>query len=95
MRNAMILWAVTFVLVLAVPVVKAAAQAMPFPDPYSDDFDERESISKAPRHGYTGWVGIGPPQLDKFCDYQRIPVRKCTPGGRCRAVAWKLRQYCY
>lgn len=46
-----------------------------------------------PMHGYSGRAG------DYYCDYVRLPERKCsvTAGGRerCKVVSWTLRQTCY
>jgi hypothetical protein len=69
----------------------ASAQPVPFPN-LDDRYEERDVITRAPRHGYSGWARA--PFSDYYCDYQRIPVRRCDSGG-CRAVAWRLRQYCY
>lgn len=45
-----------------------------------------------PMHGYSGHSG------SYYCDYQRLPVRKCSVdrGGNehCSIVGWKLRQMC-
>ncbi len=68
------------------------APAQPFPTYRGDRRYEDEYITRGPRHGYSGW-GNGP-LLGYFCDYQRLPVRRCGKGG-CRVVAWRLRQYCY
>lgn len=49
-----------------------------------------------PVHGYSGHAGAG---SSAFCDYQRLPERKCTytADGRskCKVVGWTLKQYCY
>jgi hypothetical protein len=45
-----------------------------------------------PMHGYSGHSG------NYFCDYQRLPNRKCviTANGTesCRIVGWTLREMC-
>lgn len=53
-------------------------------------------ITREAVHGYSG------PALNSFapgsfshCDYHRVPIRACNAAGRCKAVAWELRQYCY
>jgi hypothetical protein len=51
-----------------------------------------EYHSKKPVHGYSGFHP-GPYRL--YCDYDRIPVRKCNRNGRCRVVKWIIRPYCY
>lgn len=51
-----------------------------------------EFHSKKPVHGYSGWHP-GPYRL--FCDYDRIPVRRCYRNGRCKVVKWIIRPYCY
>lgn len=44
---------------------------------------------KKPMHGYSGHSG------NYYCDYQRLPIRKCKSNGKCKVVGWKLRQSCY
>ncbi len=47
---------------------------------------------KKPMHGYSGRAG------EFYCDYVRLPERKCVvAGGReqCKVVGWTLRQTCY
>ncbi len=44
-----------------------------------------------PMHGYTGHSG------NYFCDYQRLPERRCVVIGgveKCKIVGWTLRQSC-
>lgn len=46
---------------------------------------------KQSMHGYSGHSG------NYFCDYQRLPDRKCTLVNgveRCKIVGWTLRQMC-
>jgi hypothetical protein len=83
--------ALGFGLALALLPHLASAQPVPFPT-YEGDRYEENYINRAPRHGYSGWARA--PFGDYYCDYQRIPIRRCDSGG-CRAVAWRLRQYCY
>ncbi len=51
-----------------------------------------------PQRGYSGFVPSGGPR-SVYCDYQRIPNRKCTVDRkgreRCRIVNWTLKQACY
>lgn len=46
-----------------------------------------------PMHGYSGHSG------NYYCDYQRLPNRKCmiTASGResCKIVSWTLREMCH
>lgn len=45
-----------------------------------------------PMHGYSGHKGAF------YCDYQRLPKRRCTYSGgreRCKIVGWTLRQMCH
>lgn len=46
-----------------------------------------------PMHGYSGRAG------EFYCDYVRLPDRKCVVDGsgreRCKVVGWTLRQTCY
>jgi hypothetical protein len=45
-----------------------------------------------PMHGYSGHSG------NYYCDYQRLPNRKCTITANgtesCRIVGWTLREMC-
>jgi hypothetical protein len=45
-----------------------------------------------PMHGYSGHSG------NNFCDYQRLPTRKCVTNANgsesCRIVGWTLREMC-
>lgn len=44
---------------------------------------------KKPMHGYSGHSG------NYYCDYQRLPQRKCdSNGNNCRIVSWTLQQIC-
>ena len=58
---------------------------------------EQDYETKGPARGYSGSVWSG--RRNYWCDYQRIPNRKCTmlANGqeRCRVVNWTLKQYCY
>lgn len=62
----------------------------------SNEYVEWNFKTARPVHGYSGWAGAGSRQ---YCDYRRIPDRKCTflPNGesRCKVVGWTLQQYCY
>lgn len=61
------------------------------------DYVEWEYKVPAPVHGYSGFAGAGRSSL--YCDYQRIPERKCTYSAnglsKCKVVGWTLKQYCY
>lgn len=49
---------------------------------------ETYTFSK-PMHGYSGHSG------NYYCDYQRLPVRKCDASGQnCKIVSWTLQQIC-
>lgn len=40
-------------------------------------------------HGYSGHSG------NYYCDYQRLPNRKCDASGQnCKIVSWTLQQIC-
>ncbi len=45
-----------------------------------------------PMHGYSGHSG------NYYCDYQRLPQRKCVSTGngteKCTIVGWTLREMC-
>lgn len=44
---------------------------------------------KKPMHGYSGHAG------NYYCDYQRLPQRRCDASGRsCKIVGWTLQQIC-
>lgn len=44
---------------------------------------------KEPVHGYSGHSG------NYYCDYQRLPQRKCDASGQnCKIVAWTLQEIC-
>lgn len=44
---------------------------------------------KKPMHGYSGHAG------NLYCDYQRLPIRKCTNGhSNCTITGWTLQQIC-
>lgn len=49
---------------------------------------ETYTFSK-PMHGYSGHAG------NQYCDYQRLPQRKCDASGQnCKIVAWTLQEIC-
>lgn len=51
-------------------------------------FEQDYHFSK-PMHGYSGHAG------NYYCDYQRLPERKCDANGQnCRIVGWTLRELC-
>ena len=42
-----------------------------------------------PMHGYSGHAG------NYYCDYQRLPERKCDSRGQnCKITGWTLRELC-
>lgn len=45
-----------------------------------------------PMHGFSGYSN------NYYCDYQRLPNRKCTVTAngteRCRIIGWTLREMC-
>ncbi len=44
---------------------------------------------KKPMHGYSGHSG------NYYCDYQRLPNRRCDASGQnCKIVSWTLQQIC-
>lgn len=44
---------------------------------------------KKPMHGYSGHSG------NYYCDYQRLPNRRCNANGtNCKIVSWTLQQIC-
>lgn len=53
-----------------------------------DDFVQDYTFKK-PMHGFSGHSG------DYYCDYQRLPIRKCDANGKCKVVGWTLRQSCH
>jgi hypothetical protein len=56
-----------------------------------------EHTTKGPVRGYSGFYRVGP--RDYYCDYQRIPNRRCTTDRKgheqCKIVSWELKQFCY
>jgi hypothetical protein len=79
---------------LGVVVTAGDAQARRGSGP--DNYVEWNFKTPSPVHGYSGWAGAGSRQ---FCDYRRIPDRKCTytadGQSKCKVVGWTLQQYCY
>ena len=70
----------------------AAAQGAPWPTYRGNRRYEDNYVTRQPQRGYTGWGQF--PLLGYYCDYQRTPIRRCS-NGRCRVVAWDMKQYCY
>lgn len=64
---------------------------------YGTSVIEKSFITDGPVKGYSGFVRSGPRNF--YCDYQRIPNRKCTYTAdgreRCKIVNWTLKQFCY
>lgn len=65
----------------------APAEARGGKDVYIQDYQFAK-----PMHGYSGHSG------NYYCDYQRLPNRKCfvTSSGQesCKIVGWTLREMC-
>ena len=50
---------------------------------------EQDYHFEKPMHGYSGHAG------NYYCDYQRLPERKCDANGQnCKVVGWTLRELC-
>ncbi len=64
---------------------------------YGPSVIEKSFITDGPVKGYSGFVRGGARNF--YCDYQRIPNRKCTYTAdgreRCKIVNWTLKQFCY
>lgn len=58
----------------------------------SKEFFVQDYKFKKAMHGYSGHSG------NYFCDYQRLPDRKCSldrnGNEHCKIVGWTLRQMC-
>ena len=83
-----------FAIALATAAVAAAALVTGSPAEAGrgkEHFVQEYKFSK-PMHGYSGHSG------NYFCDYQRLPDRKCmidsNGNERCKIVGWTLRQMC-
>ena len=51
---------------------------------YIETYQSKEAL-----HGYSGHAG------NSYCDYQRLPIRKCSNGhSDCKIVGWTLQQIC-
>jgi hypothetical protein len=81
---AIALAAATTSLSIASPAANAAGGAKEF-------FVQDYKFDK-PMHGYSGHSG------NYYCDYQRLPNRKCVTNSNgtesCRIVGWTLREMC-
>jgi hypothetical protein len=86
--------ALTSILAVAVPGAVQGQVEAPWPGHRRGDGYTyyKETEIRSPRHGYSGFAGIGP-RL-RYCDYRRIPNRVCDRKG-CRVRSWTLEQYCY
>jgi hypothetical protein len=87
---------VTRYAIFAAALLAAGASAIPAGDAEArgakEYFVQTYTFDK-PMHGYSGRAG------NHYCDYQRLPERKCTldraGNEKCAIVAWTLRQHCY
>jgi hypothetical protein len=56
------------------------------------DFYVQDYQFAKPMHGYSGHSG------NYYCDYQRLPTRKCVTNANgtesCKIVGWTLREMC-
>jgi hypothetical protein len=56
-------------------------------------YEEWQSESKRPRHGYEGFPAPG-----VYCSYRREPIRECKYDKRgrerCKVTSWRLVQWC-
>jgi hypothetical protein len=85
----------TFAIALATAAVAAAALVTGSPAEAGgrgkEVFVQDYKFAK-PMHGYSGHSG------SYFCDYQRLPDRKCSidrnGNERCKIVGWTLREFC-
>ncbi len=74
-------------LAAASAVITAPANAGNGKDVFVQDYK-----FKKPLHGYSGHAG------NYYCDYQRIPERRCVVVGgvdKCKIVGWTLREMCH
>ena len=84
----------TFALALATAAIAAAALVTGSPAEArgSKEFFVQDYKFDKPMHGYSGHSG------NYYCDYQRLPDRKCTVDSSghesCVIVGWTLRQMC-
>lgn len=80
----------TLALAAAVATIAAAALAPTVAEARSGKqlFIETYNFKK-PMHGYSGHSG------NYYCDYQRLPQRRCDASGQnCKIVGWTLQQIC-
>lgn len=83
LRNITAIAAVAVGAILSVTTAQAGGGSKEF---FVQDYKFKNSM-----HGYSGHSG------NYFCDYQRLPDRKCTLVNgveRCKIVGWTLRQMC-
>ena len=80
----------TFALAAAIAVTAAAFTVTPADARGSgrQTFEQDYHFDK-PMHGYSGHAG------NYYCDYQRLPERKCDSRGQnCKITGWTLRELC-
>jgi len=79
--------AAVLALTSAVALSSGAAQARSSKGVFIQDYQFAK-----PMHGYSGHSG------NYYCDYQRLPNRKCMLNANgsetCRIVGWTLREMC-
>ena len=87
LSNAFTLAAAFATLACAALLTGSAAQAGGGKGVYVEDYHFDK-----PMHGYSGQSG------NYYCDYQRLPERKCVVDAsgheRCKIVGWTLREMC-
>lgn len=73
--------------ILTIIAAASTAQARGAKDVYIQDYQFAK-----PMHGYSGHSG------NYYCDYQRLPNRKCFINANgaetCKIVGWTLREMC-
>ena len=84
----------TFAIALAAAAVASAALLAGTPaEARGKGVFVQEYKFDKPMHGFSGHSG------NYYCDYQRLPVRKCTVNRNgnesCTIVSWTLRQMCH
>ena len=84
----------TFAFAVAAAAVAAAALATGAPaEARGKGVYVQDYKFDKPMHGYSGHSGA------YYCDYQRLPDRKCTVdrngNEKCAIVGWTLREMCH
>ena len=82
----------TFALALAIAAGALAASTSAEAGGRGKEFFVQDYKFDKPMHGYSGQSG------SYYCDYQRLPDRKCkvdkSGNEHCAIVGWTLRQMC-